>query len=248
MIILRKLIAFVQQAKRRTQIMLTPDRVNWEKGISSELEFWDTWLATGGEPWPHDFQYRCRPDAQLEQRIRQALTDKVSATVRALDVGAGPLTALGKQWVGHTVQITAVDPLADEYDQLLQKHQMTPLVRTQRGFAERLVEQFGQGQFDLVHARNCIDHSYDPCSAIQQMVAVTKPGGLVYMFHGINEAQIQDYYGFHQWNLFCKEGDLYVGNLRQEINMSKLLKPVAEVECEIVHEHNWMVNLIYKRR
>jgi hypothetical protein len=80
------------------------------------------------------------------------------------------------------------------------------------------------------------------------MVAVAKPGGLVYMFHGINEAQIQDYYGFHQWNLFCKEGDLYVGNLRQEINMSELLKPVAEVECEIVHEHNWMVNLIRKRK
>lgn len=243
---LSKLFSFFQRAKRQTQIMLTPNKIKWERGIDDELAFWDAWLATGGQPWPQDFQVRWLPEAELEPRITQALADKVGVTVRALDVGAGPLTALGKRWAGHTLQITAIDPLADDYDKLLQKHGLTPLVRTQRGFAERLVEQFGQDQFDLVHARNCIDHSYDPCRAIQQMVAVAKPGGLVYMFHGINEAQTQDYYGFHQWNLFCKDNDLYIGNLRQEINMSKLLKPVADVECEIVHEHNWMVNLIRK--
>lgn len=219
----------------------------WAAGIAPEIAFWDTWLATGGQPWPEDFQYRCTPDAELEERIANALVRNAGSVVQMLDVGAGPLTALGKRWAGHTLQITAIDPLAAEYEQLLQKHHLPPLVRTQRGFAERLVEQFGPEQFDLVYARNCIDHSYDPCHAIQQMVAVTKRGGLVYLYHGINEAEVQQYHGFHQWNLFCKGDALYLGNLQQEINMSALLKPVADVACEIVYEHNWMVNLIRKR-
>lgn len=224
----------------------TPART-WASGIAEELAFWDAWLACGGQPWPEDYQFRRQPDAPLQPRITAALGSNPGVPLQVLDVGAGPLTALGKQWDGQVLQITAIDPLAEAYDRLLESHGVTPLVRTQTGFAERLVEQFGAAQFDLVYARNCIDHSDDPCQAIQQMVAVAKPGGLVYMYHGINEAESQHFQGFHQWNLFCRAGDLYVGNLQQEINLNQLLAPVADVTSQVIPEENWMVNLIRKR-
>lgn len=243
---LSKLFRFFQRLKRQTQIMLMPNTIKWESGIDEELAFWDDWLATGGEPWPDDFQHRCRPDAPLQSHITDALAPQVGKDVTVLDVGAGPLTYLGKQWAGHNLTITAIDPLADGYDTLLQKHRIIPLVRTQKGFAERLVTQFGENRFDLVHARNCIDHSHDPWRAIQEMVAVTKPGGLIYMHHAVNEAETQNFQGFHLWNLFCKDGDFYLGNWWEKINVSQRLALIAVVENQLFHEGSWMINLIHK--
>lgn len=254
---LNKLFTFFKRTNRReqprsvTQSQIAPSPAlaseeGWESGIPLELLFWDTWLASGGEPWPEDFQYRSTPDAPLQSHITDALAAMVGVDVAVLDVGAGPLTYLGKRWADHNLTITAIDPLADEYDTLLQKHQITPLVRTQKGFAEQLVTQFGVNRFDLVHARNCIDHSHDPWRAIQEMVTVAKPGGLLYMHHAVNEAQTQNFQGFHQWNLFCKDGDLYIGDQREEINVSQRLAPVAQVESQLWHEGSWMINLIRK--
>ena len=221
--------------------------LTWESGITEEVLFWQQWLSTRGGQWPEDFQFRFAPNSQLQAHIREALPIQTGATIKILDVGAGPLTCLGKQWEGYSLRITAVDPLAEEYDKLLDQYQLTPPVRTQKGFAERLVAQFGENHFDLVHARNCIDHSDDPCRAIQAMVAVAKPGGLVYMDHSVNEAKAQNFQGFHQWNLFCKDGDLYVANRTQAINVSRRLAAVADVETRLFDEGIWMANLIRKR-
>lgn len=251
---LRKLLTFFKRANRQPQAQpaTTPSPMSateggWESGIPLELMFWDMWLASGGEPWPEDFQYRATPNAPLQSHITDALAGHVGVHVTVLDVGAGPLTYLGKQWAGHHLTITAIDPLADDYDTLLHKHQITPLVPTQKGFAEQLVAQFGPNRFDLVHARNCIDHSNDPWRAIQEMVAVAKPGGLIYMHHAVNEAQTQNFQGFHQWNLFCKHGDLYIGDQREEINVSQRLAPLVRVESQLWHEERWMINLLWKR-
>lgn len=219
----------------------------WESGIGEEVGFWEYWLANGGAEYAEDFRFRFAGDSLLQAHITAVLPPTLGQTVQILDVGAGPLTYLGKQWPGHTVQITAIDPLAETYDKLLQKYRLTPPVHTQKGEGERLVEQFGEDRFDLVHARNCIDHGYDPCRAIEQMVAVTKPGGLVYMHHAVDEAKAQNFQGFHRWNLFSKAGDLFVGNLTREINVSAVLQPMADVETQLFDEGIWMINLIRKR-
>lgn len=224
----------------------TTDQEEWQAGIAEELEFWDRWLASRGGQWPADFNFRLDPNAALQNHITTVLAPPPNGTLTILDVGAGPLTYLGKQWAPYQVQIIATDPLADAYQQLFRKHGITPPVLTQTGYAERLVEQFGENRFDLVHARNCIDHSYDPALAIEQMVAVTKPGGMVYMHHAVNEAEQQHYQGFHQWNLAVQDGDLCVSNRAQTINMHTRLAPVAIVETQLFDEGIWMINIIRK--
>lgn len=239
-----------RQPVTRPQAAHTPAKATesaWESGIGEEVGFWAYWLANGGAEYAEDFRFRFAAASLLQEHITAVLPLTLGQTVQILDVGAGPLTYLGKQWPGHAVQITAIDPLAEAYDKLLRKYGLTPPVRTQKGVGECLVEQFGEDRFDLVHARNCIDHGYDPCRAIEQMVAVTKPGGLVYMHHAVDEAKAQNFQGFHRWNLFSKEGDLYVGNLTREINVSAVLHPVADVETQLFDEGIWMINLIHKR-
>ncbi|MEZ4861305.1 MAG: methyltransferase domain-containing protein [Caldilineaceae bacterium] len=221
-------------------------KIGWQAGIVEELGFWERWLATGGGEWPADFAFRCDPCAPLQQHLIDALSHLPHSALQILDVGAGPLTYLGKVWAGHTLAITAVDPLAKEYDHLIKKYAVTPPVRTQVGFAEKLVKQFGHNRFDVVHARNCIDHSYDPCLAIEQMVAVAKPGGLVYMHHAVNEATVQQFQGFHQWNLFDEDGELCVSNQENLINMSKRLYGRATVTNQLFDNGIWMVTQIWK--
>ncbi len=57
--------------------------------------------------------------------------------IRILDVGAGPLTVLGKRLTGVQIDITAVDPLAGDYGTLLQRHGIAPPIRTQWCEGER---------------------------------------------------------------------------------------------------------------
>jgi sugar transferase (PEP-CTERM/EpsH1 system associated) len=217
-------------------------------GGDEESAFWEEYLARRADAFAIDFQLRCDPDLRLQSHITNFVAAPPDATVDILDVGAGPLTYLGKRWGHRTLRITAVDPLAEQYDRLLEKHGVEPLVHTQSGSAERLTDLFAVNRFDLVHARNCIDHCDDPVRAIQQMVAVVKPGGVVYMHHAVNEADTQHYSGFHQWNLYDRDGQLYVGNRNQAINITELLAPVADVYSQLHGGGVWMVNVIRKHR
>ncbi|MCB0084948.1 MAG: hypothetical protein KDE47_28605 [Caldilineaceae bacterium] len=99
----------------------------------------------------------------------------------------------------------------------------------------------------MVHARNCIDHSYDPALAIEQMVAVAKPGGVVYMHHAVNEATMQAYTGFHQWNLYGTTDRLYVSNSQRLVNMTWRLARVATIANQIFANNQWIITQIYKR-
>ena len=219
----------------------------WESGIAEEVDYWDRYLRTGGGNYPEDFQMRTNPNAPLQDHIIDVLDFPTQAELHILDVGAGPLTYIGKQWLDKKVTITAIDPLAANYDELLQKYGITPLVRTQLGDAEKLTTYFPENTFDLGHARNAIDHCYDPNLAIQQMVAAVKPRGVVYLHHAVNEAKTRRYRGFHQWNLSASQGELYIGNAKQTINISKSLAAVAEVKNQLWADDTWLVTQIHKR-
>jgi SAM-dependent methyltransferase len=123
------------------------------------------------------------------------------------------------------VEVVAVDPLADEYNALLDKHGMTPAVRARKGEAERLTE-LALGQFDLVYSRNALDHAYDPAVAIEQMLAVTSDNGAVFFEGAINEGENEGYQGLHQWNFEpAPDGDLSVWSRSERISMRERLGP-----------------------
>jgi SAM-dependent methyltransferase len=207
----------------------------WRFGIRSEVRFWDRYFRTKGSDWPETYPLRFDPGLPLQARPAALLPSQ--SEVDVLDVGAGPLTYLGKTQPGRRIRITAVDPLADEYDRLLSQHGIRPLVRTQKLAAEQLTERFPPESFDLVFARNSIDHSFDPELAIGQMISVVKKGGYVLLEHQPNEAEGEHYTGLHQWNFsMSASGDFMIASRLRSVNMTRKYAAQCRITCEMVRD------------
>jgi len=195
---------------------LTPI-ARWTSGLPSELNFWKHVLVTGGD-YPDDIRQRRDPTTPLQPEIVALLPDR--PRVRILDVGAGPMTILGKVWPGHEVEIVAIDALAPEYNAALDELGIEPPLRTLHAHAESLPSWLGQ-DFDLAYARNSLDHGYDPVRAIAAMLDLAP---VVRLEHVRRVADLEQHAGLHQWNLDVADGRLLVEGYGQKTTIP------AEVE------------------
>jgi SAM-dependent methyltransferase len=238
------LISFARERWKAPFRQSTASR--WKGGLASEIYFWDVYLGGAGRGWDKSFESRQDPNAPLQPYIAELLPPVGDVSV--LDVGAGPLTFLGKKIEGRKLHLTAVDPLADEYDALLRRHNIVPPVKTQRGAAERLTELFKADSFDLVYARNCLDHSCDPEQAILEMVAVARPNCCVFLEHRLNEADRRQHHGLHIWNLSANEkGELMLRSDDQSINVSEKHAELFSAQCVVREGGQWLLTKIRKR-
>jgi SAM-dependent methyltransferase len=203
-----------------------------EKGVSHELEFWRRWFETRGYLWPDDYRRRLDVDAPLEEPLIVDRLPQVDADpVAILDVGAGPLTCLGKRYPGRSLAIVPVDALADEYDRLLAEFGVEPPVRTELCPGEELLDRFRPDTFDLAYARNSLDHSYDPVTILRNMLAVVKPGGFVVTRHVRTEGEHQSYSGLHQWNFDLEDGRCVLWGKATKHDVAEAVGDSASVEA-----------------
>jgi tetratricopeptide (TPR) repeat protein/SAM-dependent methyltransferase len=204
-------------------------RPKWEASITCEAAFWDKWLANRGRAGTDDFRMRTDPESVLQEHLARYI-DMSLPRNRILDVGAGPLTIVNKKCPGTTLEIDPVDALADIYDRLLEKHRITPVVRTQKLDAEALTRKYGENTFDIAYSRNAIDHTYAPLQAVREMVKVTKPGGYVILQIGVEEGTRTHWHGLHSWNFSLKDHTLLLrGQKAGEFNVSDMLKDTTRV-------------------
>lgn len=212
----------------------------WNDALPEETIFWRKWFETKGLAWKDSYAWRIDPNYEFYSHLRPYLNVPEGGTARVLDVGAGPLTVLGKVLPGRKLDLVAVDPLAEEYDKMLAEQGLTPLVRTQLGHGERLLETFPRSSFDLVYAENSLDHSYDPLLCYTQMLAVVKPGGYVVTDHLVNEGKNENYEGLHQWNfdvsLFRSKLILWQPG-KKPVDVQKHLGGTAHVTAELKKRH-----------
>ena len=156
--------------RRAQEIAEVGPAQRWEGLQQGEIDYWDEMLGS----------IRMNPKRPLQPYLMNLIDAPLGSRLELLDVGAGPMTFLGHKWQGREIYITALDPNASEYDRLLAKHELDPPCRTTVGYVEDLSAFVQMSSFDLVHARNCIDHSKDPLKAIDQMVCAAKPGCCVF--------------------------------------------------------------------
>jgi ubiquinone/menaquinone biosynthesis C-methylase UbiE len=203
----------------------------WSSGVVHELAFWSSWLQTSGLSWPASYTQRLSPDTEIDPALG-AMLEQVGNGATILDVGAGPVTALGKKWKQCEFSIRAVDPLAGLYDALLEMNGVIPIVRTEFAVAEELSTFFAPASFDIVHCRNALDHSFDPLRGLIEMLRVAKVGGTVMLRHNRNEAENEKYAGFHQFNLDARDGTFVIWNRSAEIVVADRLPIEAEITTE----------------
>ena len=185
----------------------------WQHSSRHEIRFYrqrvQQWLE--GKKYA---QIYLDPNSVLQEYLAKLLPSSGS-TASILDVGSGPLTTVNKTWPGVELSITAVDALADKYNQTMRKAGMAPLVQAQQGFGEDLCEMFEPDMFDITHSVNAIDHTFDPVKVIENMIALTRPGGYVVIQVNENEA---DYSrgGLHNWNFYRQNDDLIMQQVNTE--------------------------------
>jgi SAM-dependent methyltransferase len=182
----------------------------WKKALPSEVDFWQQMI--GGtfpnKDWIAGLRQRLAGQTPFPEHLRKYMP--THGCVRLLDVGAGPATVIGLQGAPQDLEIVAIDPLADTYNDLLAKQGLVPAIRTRRGEGERLSE-LDLGTFDLVYSRNALDHAYEPLKVIREMLSAAKTTGAVFFEGAVNEGCTQSYVGLHQWNFMpTEDGDLIV--------------------------------------
>lgn len=219
----------------------------WHDEADDELDYWRWWLEHKGGDYPWDYTQRFAPDTPLQPEF-VALLPAGANEVAILDVGAGPITYLGKATPGVAIQLTAIDALADRYAALFAEAGVVSPVVTGQGETERLRELFPVERFDIVCARNTLDHSYAPFDAISAMVAVAKPGGAVYLKHIQNEGEKQEYHGLHQWNLTVNaDGRFEVWNPKERIDVSDALAAEVVLERATILANDWHEVVLRKK-
>jgi SAM-dependent methyltransferase len=227
----------VRKRVRKILNYLFPNR---ELGFQGEIGFWKTWLETKGQGWPGEFEYRTNPDSGVRGCYLSWIDQLEGELIEILDVGSGPLTAIGKKHPGKRIEITAVDPLANTYQALLKEIGITPLVFPQPCDGERLSDYFKDRRFDLVVAENSLDHTVDPLKVIQEMIEVCKPGGIVGLVHWIREGDNESYRGLHAWNFYLNQGELFIHGKKYRVNVNQQVKPfkfTSRVEDGVIYSH-----------
>ncbi|MFE3500482.1 methyltransferase domain-containing protein [Kitasatospora sp. NPDC059160] len=98
-----------------------------------------------------------------------------------LDVGCGPgtITADLAELVGPTGRVVAVDASAEVLEQAAGYVAGRGLANVVFELADVHRLPYRDGEFDVVHAHQVLQHVADPVAALREMGRVTAPGGLV---------------------------------------------------------------------
>lgn len=177
----------------------------WSDSVDHEVSYWDRTIKkdVGAFQWRYR---RPKPANDLLPGLVELVgDDKVSI----LDVGCGPAPVVIGNY-GKPVDITACDPLADRYNELLEQNGVNPSVQLTKCEGEALVDMFGEDGFDVVHIQNALDHSYQPVEVVQNMLRCAAPGGVVVIKTLIETGKFEHYHGLHQWDILPGASDFYI--------------------------------------
>jgi SAM-dependent methyltransferase len=170
--------------------------------FQSELDWWETYL--GSSP-AELFDAVARRDAFPHFVLEHVDGDHRLTT---LELGSGPFSLLAWGAERGRLDVTAIDPLAEDYGLLLSRYAVQWPVVPQPGCGESLPDGVRARSFDLVYTSNAIDHTQSPGLCVQELVSAVKPGGLI-VFEGFcKEGTAAEWVGLHQHDLTAEDGHL----------------------------------------
>lgn len=248
-----KIISPLTQNKGFTRILkaVLPEaqfrKMIWLVNIPSELSFWDQYFKTKGLKWKENFEQRADPEFPLQDDLAKLVEHVSDNTIKILDVGAGPQTFIGKKLLNKRLIIEATDPLADDYIYIMKKHGIQPLVSPKEIQAEVIGSIFELNSFDLVVARNSLDHAHNPLIGIKELVKVTKINCYVYIITRLNEGKNQNYAGLHQWNFSIVDNAFYIDNGKVKFNVNQILSN-CQISWDYDEIESWLKIKILKKK
>jgi SAM-dependent methyltransferase len=156
-------------------------------GIYHELAFWQQFVKT--DRFLNGWLKKVKTP-ELNQEVADFILSVKNDSI--LDVGSGVCSLLN-----GLVNVTACDPLGDLY-RLIFDYEKNKLLPPLPIPAEHLNYS---NEFDIVHISNALDHCQNPYDALNSLIEAVKPGGYLIVQGFCNEAEYENWQGFHQWNL-----------------------------------------------
>ena len=163
-------------------------------GIYHELAFWQQFVKTDRflSGWVKKVK-----TPELNQEVADFILSVKNDSV--LDVGSGVCSLLN-----GLVNVTACDPLGDLYRLIFdyERHKLTPPLAIPAEYLKY------SNEFDIVHISNALDHCQNPGDALDRLIEAVKPGGYLIVQGFCNEAENENWQGFHQFNLDLTESGI----------------------------------------
>ena len=150
--------------------------LRWKIAQAAEIRWWQRYLKNKNTAnyavWKSDYWKKLLNDIGLS-----VLDNPTAPAQEILDAGCGPAGIFMVLTPQH--HLTALDPLLDEYEKKLEhfKKENYPAVK----FVSQSLESFNSGgkNFDYVFCLNAINHVNDLELAVDNLVHLTKPGGVL---------------------------------------------------------------------
>ena len=214
----------------------------WAGNLQEELAFWTHWAATGGAPNPEHHALRTNPATPIQPALVQHARELGLPQLQVLDVGSGPLTKVGHRAPADlAITVHTCDPLAPAYIGAFQRHGIPVPNPPRFALAEYLSAFYAPGSMDVITCNNALDHCIDPLRALNEMLRVVKPGGILLCSHHRNEGQKANYEGLHQFNIDTESGRPILWNRAGRVAIADQL--AVATDTSVVEEDEHWVHL-----
>lgn len=216
---------------------------NWVDGIPYEVAFWEgvyfnTKRIKGISTWS-----KYNKEIELPNFDVKSFLSNIENPI-IVDAGSGMSYYHGDKLNGKQLNVIYVDPLAPFFNKIIDKNKVqTPKITF--GFVEYL-SVFLSAKVSLVIVQNALDHSKNPLRGILECIESLEIGGVLYLRHFIDEAETENYCGFHQHNIRAENNDLIIWNKESRININEQIKNFATIETSITQ--NEVIAIITKTK
>jgi len=203
---------------------------NWIDGIPYEIAFWKG-VYSNKKSINRLFRWSKYNDeiSLANFDVKQFLSQQENPVI--VDVGCGISYWNGNKLDGKPLNVCYLDPLAPFFNEIIDKKKLD-LPKITFGFIEHL-SVFLPEKVSLIIVQNALDHCNDPVKGILECVESLKIGAVLYLRHKPNEAEAENYRGFHQYNVSLENNEMVIWNKKVKINVNSTLMNFANVETSI---------------
>lgn len=215
-----------------------PDNFNsevskrWLSGIPYEVAFWRSYYCNKKSRARLMGWSQYKQECQLDDFDVSSYISSLGEDPVIVDVGCALSYIFSNIFAGKEYSVVYLDPLAPFYNRILDDYSLD-LPRITFGMGETLAMHFPGESVSFFHIRNALDHSARPIMIIWQALICLRIGGVLYLNHKPNEAEHENYIGFHQYNIDCEDGKLIIWNREERINVNEALAGFAEVTATV---------------
>lgn len=200
---------------------------NWVNGIPYEIAFWEG-VYSNKKRIESLFNWsKYNKEIELTNfDVKQFLSQKENTTV--VDAGCGMSFCNGDKLDGKQLNICYIDPLAPFFNKIIEKKKFD-LPKITFGFIEYL-SAFVPNKASLIIVQNALDHSKNPLKGILECIESLEIGGVLYLRHYRNEAETENYRGFHQYNISLENDDMIIWDKETKTNINSFLKDFTDTK------------------